>query len=146
MKFEELQKAKIEAMKEKNNEKKDAISAVIESAKKTVIDAGGDRTNIPDDIVNKAILKEIKTIDEQIASCPADRADLKDQFAKRKSYIEAYAPKMMTKDEVMKIINEKYADVVATKQKGQIMKAVMPEFKGKADGKMINEIIESLCQ
>ena len=91
-------------------------------------------------------MKEIKTIDEQLASCPADRTDLKETFMKRKSYIEVYAPQMMSKDEVLKIINEKFADVVATKQKGQIMKAIMPEFKGKADGKMINEIIEGLCK
>lgn len=146
MLFDDLKKAMVEAMKEKNKEKKDAISALIDASKKVVIDKGGDREHIPDDIVNQVILKEIKTIDEQISTCPADRSDLLDAFKKRKSFIEVYAPKMLSKDEILKIINDKFKDVVASKNKGAIMKAIMPELKGKADGKLINEIIEGLLQ
>lgn len=52
---------------------------------------------------------------------------------------------MLSKDEVKAILTEKYADVIATKNKGQIMKAVMAELKGKADGKVINEVVTELC-
>ena len=52
----------------------------------------------------------------------------------------------MGADEIRNIINEKFADIVATKDKGKIMKAVMPEFKGKADGKLINQIITELLK
>ena len=41
---------------------------------------------------------------------------------------------------------EKFADVVATKNKGQIMKAVMADMKGKADGKLINQVVAGLCE
>ena len=47
---------------------------------------------------------------------------------------------------VKKIIEEKFADVVATKNKGAIMKAVMGELKGKADGKVINQVVGELCK
>ena len=53
---------------------------------------------------------------------------------------------MLSKDEILKIINEKFKDVIETKNKGQIMKSIMPEFKGKADGKLINEIVEEICK
>ena len=37
-------------------------------------------------------------------------------------------------------------DVIATKNKGQIMKAVMADMKGKADGKVINQVVAELCK
>ena len=53
---------------------------------------------------------------------------------------------MMSVEEVEKVLTEKFADVIATKNKGQIMKVVMPELKGKADGKVINQVVAKLCQ
>lgn len=134
------------AMKEKNQEKKNAIASIVDAAKKIVIDKGGDRVNIPDDIVSQVVLKELKTIKEQIDTCPADRSDLLTEFKNRYAIVEAYAPKLMSKEEILKLINEKFPDVVAGKNKGLIMKNIMPELKGKADGKLINEIVEELCK
>ena len=57
-----------------------------------------------------------------------------------------FAPKMLSADEVAAIIKEKYADVLATRNKGQIMKAVMGELKGKADGKVINQVVAELTK
>ena len=144
--IETLKKDMMAAMKEKNQEKKNAISSLVDAAKKIVIDKGGDRVNIPDDIVNSVILKELKTIKEQIDTCPSDRTDLLTEFKNRYAYVEAYAPKLMSKDEIMKLIHDKFAEVVASKNKGQIMKNLMTELKGKADGKLINEIVEELCK
>ncbi len=146
MLIEKIRADQITAMKEKDAEKKLAISSLIDAAKKVVIDKGGDRVNIPDEIVTQVVLKELKTIKEQIDSCPADRTDLLEEFKKRYAVVEAYAPKLMSKDEILKLINEKFADVVAGKNKGLIMKNIMPELKGKADGKLINEIVEELCK
>ena len=53
---------------------------------------------------------------------------------------------MMSEAEVEKVITEKFAEVLATKNKGMIMKAVMGELKGKADGKVINQVVAKLCQ
>lgn len=52
----------------------------------------------------------------------------------------------MSEDEVRAYLNEKFADVLATKNKGQIMKAVMGDLKGKADGKVINQIVARVLQ
>ena len=53
---------------------------------------------------------------------------------------------MVPEEEVRAYITEKFADVVATKNKGQIMKAVMAQLKGKADGKVINQVVADLCR
>ena len=134
------------AMKEKNQEKKNAIASIIDAAKKIVIDKGEDRVNIPDATVVQVVLKELKTIKEQIDSCPTERTDLLDEFKRRYSYVETYAPTLMSKDEILKLVNDKFKDIISTKNKGQIMKNIMPELKGKADGKLINEIVEELCK
>ena len=51
------------------------------------------------------------------------------------------------KDAISSLVSaaKKFSDVIATGNKGQIMKAVMPHFKGKADGKVINQVVAKLC-
>ena len=141
-----IKKDMITAMKEKDQKKKDALASLVDAAKKVVIDSGGDRVNIPDEIVSKVVLKELKSIKEQIDTCPVDRTELLQEYKNRYSVVEAYAPKLMSKEEILKLINDKFKDIIEGKNKGLIMKNIMPELKGKADGKLINEIVEELCK
>lgn len=144
MQLETLQKEMIAAMKAKDKARKDAISSLVSAAKKAGIDAGC-RDNIGEDLVDKVILKELKTVQEQIDSCPADREDLLAEYKFRYDVISEYAPKLMSAEEVETFLKEKFADVLAGGNKGQIMKTVMPELKGKADGKVINQVVAKLC-
>ena len=112
-----LQKDMIAAMKAKDKPRKDAISALVSAVKKAGIDAGC-REDIPESMV--------------------------DQF--RYDVISAYAPKLLSAEEVKAILQEKFADLLATKNKGMIMKTVMAELKGKADGKVINQVVAELCK
>ena len=144
MQIEQLRKDMMAAMKARDKERKDAISSLVSAVKKNAIDAGC-REDIPEDMVDSTIMKEIKTVQEQIDSCPKDRTDLLEQYQKRYDIMKEYAPKLLSKEEVKAILEEKYADVIATKNKGQMMKTVMQELKGKADGKVINEVVTELC-
>ena len=134
MQFEKLQSDMIAAMKAHDKARKDSIS----------IDTGC-RDNITEDIVNQAVLKELKSVKEQIDTCPKERTDLLDEYNARLAVFEEYAPKMLSAEEVEAILKDKFADVIATKNKGMIMKTVMAELKGKADGKVINEVVAKLC-
>ena len=145
MQFNTLQKDMMAAMKARDKARKDSISVLVSSAKKLAIDEGC-REDIPEELVDRAILKEIKSVKEQIDTCPAERTDLMDQYKATLAVMEEYAPKMLSEEEIKTILNEKFADVIATKNKGQIMKAVMAELKGKADGKLINKVVGDLCQ
>ena len=144
MKLEELQKAMIAAMKNHEAQRKEVISLLVSNVKKLAIDAGT-RDDIPEEMLDSAILKELKTTKEQIDTCPASREDLLEQYRFKLSVVEEFAPKMLSAEEVEAILTSKFADVIATKNKGQIMKAVMQELKGKADGKVINEVVSKLC-
>lgn len=145
MQFETLQKDMIAAMKARDKARKDSISSLISAVKKVAIDEG-QRDNIGEELVDRVILKELKTAKEQIDSCPADRTDLLEEYQNRYDVIKEYAPAMMSREEVKAFITDRFAEVVAGKNKGMIMKNVMPALKGKADGKMINEVVAELCK
>ena len=144
MQMEQLQKDMIAAMKAKDKPRKEAISSLVSAVKKAAIDAGC-RDDIKEDMVDQVILKELKTVKEQIDTCPAEREDLKAEYQFRYDVIQEYAPSLMSEEEIRNFIMEKFADIVAQKNKGMIMKNVMPELKGKADGKLINQVVAKLC-
>ena len=137
MQLEALRKDMVAAMKAKDKERKEAISSLVSAVKKAAIDAGC-RDDIPESMVDQVILKELKTVKEQI--------DLKAEYQFRYDVIKEYAPAQMCAEEVKAYIQEKFAEVVATKNKGMIMKNVMADMKGKADGKVINQVVAELCK
>ncbi len=145
MKFDTLQKDMIAAMKAHDKARKDSISVLVSAAKKLAID-GGCREDIPEEMVDQAVLKELKSVKEQIETCPKDRTDLLEEYNARLKVFEEYAPKMLSAEEVEAILKDKFAEVIAGKNKGMIMKTIMPELKGKSDGKVINEVVAKLCQ
>ncbi len=145
MEFKKLQADMVAAMKAKDKTRKEAISMLIQAVKKVAIDEGH-RDDIADDFVDKIILKEIKSVKEQVDTCPDSRAELKAEYQARYDIYNEYAPKLLSADEIREILQTKFADVVASKNKGQIMKAVMAELKGKADGKVIGTVVEELIK
>ncbi len=145
MQFETLQKDMVAAMKERNKSRKDSISSLISAIKKVAIDEG-QRDNIMEELIDRVILKELKTVKEQLDTCPEERVDLKAEYQARYDVIQEYAPKLMSEDEVKEFIQTNFSKTVATKNKGEIMKLVMKELKGKADGKVINQVVAKLCE
>lgn len=145
MQLEVLQKDMVAAMKARDKSRKDSISALISAVKKTAIDEGC-RDDVKEELVDRVILKELKTAKEQIESCPKDRTELLEEYQARYDVIKEYAPAMMSAEEIKTLILEQFAEVAASKNKGMIMKNVMPVLKGKADGKVINEVVGELCK
>lgn len=135
----------IAAMKARDKARKDSIAVLVSAAKKAGIDAGC-REAIPEEMVDQAILKELKSVKEQVETCPKERAELLAEYQARLAVFEEFAPKMMDAEQIKAFLQEKFADVVATKNKGAIMKTVMPELKGKADGKEIGAVVAELCK
>ena len=145
MTFEKLQQDMIAAMKGRDADRKEVLSNLVSAAKKAAIDKQC-RDNITEEIVDAAILKELKTAKEQIDTCPPEREELMAKYKYNYDVIASYAPQMMSEEEIRATLEKDFADVIATKNKGQIMKTIMPAFKGKADGKLINQIVADLCK
>ena len=90
-------------------------------------------------------MKEIKQTKETLELNPADSTDIIEECKKRLAVLEAYAPKMMDEDEIEAVIQATLAelgiDAPTGKDKGRIMKTLMPKVKGKADGKLVNQLL-----
>ena len=150
MTFNELQAAMTAAMKERNRVKKDVIADMVTCAKNMAIERGC-KDNITDEIVKEAILKSKKRCQEQIDTCPKNRPDLLQAYTICMGYINEFAPKMMSEAEVKEAIGTILVQLSLNNReeklnKGMIMKAVMPELKGKADGKTINKVVENILK
>ena len=149
MTLEVLQKEMIAAMKNKDKERKDTLSSLIGAVKKAAIDQKC-KENITDKLVDEVILKEKKTVQEMIDTCPTDRESLLNEYKARMSIIEEFAPKLITDEvEIKNIITTllSQSGIEITKgNKGQIMKVVMPALKGKADMKVVNSVITEVLK
>ena len=133
----------IAAMKAQEKVRKNVISSLIAAVKKYGID-NGVRNDITEEMTDAVILKELKAAKEQIDTCPADRTELIEEYTAKYNIINEFAPVQMSAEEVKSLLTEKFSDVIATKNKGMIMKTVMAELKGKADGKIINAVVAEL--
>lgn len=143
-KTDEVRKAMVEAMKAKDKETKDTLSLLLAALKNKAIDK---RADLTEEEEVQVILKEIKQTKETLDLAPADRDDIIADCKKRLAVLETFAPKMMDADEIKAIIAGVLADLgiekATAKDKGKIMKELMPKVKGKADGKLVNEIVGS---
>lgn len=146
-KIDEVRSAMVAAMKAGDKERKAALSFLLSSLKNKAIDK---RADLTEEEESQVILKEIKQLKETLETTPADRTDIIEECRKRLAVIEEYAPKMMSDDEIRAVVNEVLAglgiDVPTAKDKGKIMKELMPKVKGKADGKAVNAIVASMMQ
>ena len=145
MTLETLQTEMIAAMKAKNKSRKDTISSLIGAIKKTAIDKRC-KDNITEELVNEVILKEKKTVQEMIDTCPANRTDLFFEYQERLHVIDEFAPKLVTdKDEIKRMILDTVS-IINTVDKKEWRKLVMPAMKGKADMKIVNEVFGELLK
>lgn len=144
MKIEQLQKEMINSMKSKNHVRKAVISDMIATAKNIAI-ARGCKDNISESIVQDAILKAKKTCQEQIDTCPESRTDKMAEYTEKMKYIDEFAPKMMSEENVRSFILTFFLEM-ENPNKGTIMKTIMPKLKGKADGKLINKVVDELLK
>lgn len=143
-KIDEVRSAMMAAMKAKDKERKDALSALLTALKNKAIDK---RADLTEEEETQVILKEIKQLKEIIEMTPADRTDILTECNSRLAVLEEYAPKMMDEAEIKAVVSEVLTslglDAPTAKEKGKIMKELMPKVKGKADGKLVSEVVAS---
>ena len=145
MTLETLQSEMIKAMKAKDKARKDTISSLIGAIKKTAIDKKC-KDNITEELCNEVLLKEKKTVQEMIDTCPREREDLLYEYQIRMVIISEFAPKLVTdKDEIKRIILD-IVSIINTVDKKERRKIVMTAMKGKADMKLVNEVLGELLK
>lgn len=143
-KTDEVRKAMVDAMKAKDKDTKDTLSLLLAALKNKAIDK---RADLTEEEEVQVILKEIKQTKESLEMTPSDRTDMIEECKRRLAVLETFAPKMMDADEIKAVVKSVLSELGITaptaKDKGRIMKELMPKVKGKADGKLVNEIVGS---
>ena len=141
-KIDEVRSAMVAAMKAGDKETKETLSMLLAALKNKAIDK---RADLTEEEEVQVVLKEIKQTKETLDMTPAERTDIIAECEKRLSVLEKYAPKMMDQAEIRSVIEALLAemglDAPTAKDKGKIMKNLMPKVKGKADGKLVNDLL-----
>lgn len=140
-KIDEVRADMVKAMKAGEKEKKDTLSLLLSALKNKAIDK---REELTPEEETQVVLKEIKQIKETLDMTPKDREDIIAECTMRLNVLSEYAPKMMTEAEIHEVIKAVLKETgipsPSPKDKGKIMKILMPKVKGKADGKLVNDI------
>lgn len=144
-----LQEDKIIAMKEGSDLKKMVLTDMIDKIQKASITPKG-RVEITEELVNEALIKYQKMMQEMIDTCPQSRVQTLAIYNAQMEIVKQYAPQILTDpviiaENIESILLEENIEA-EKKNKGQIMKVVMPKFKGKADMKIVNQVIEGLLK
>ena len=146
-KQEIVRTAMVEAMKSHNKERKDALSLLLAALKNAEINM---RRPLTEDEENEVVQKEIKQVKETLSLCPADREDIQSQCEYRIAVYSEFCPRMMNEADITDVIGEVLKDMTliypTPKDKGKIMQKLMPKVKGKADGKLVNQVLTNILK
>ncbi len=142
---EMVRKKMMEAMKQHDKERKETLSMLLSALKKQTIDK---REELTEEEEFAVVKKEIKQTKETLGSAPQDRMDIIEECKKKLLVYQEFAPEEMSAEEIKKVIYEVLKDEnienPTVKDKGRIMKSLMPRVKGKADGGLVNQLVGEL--
>ena len=137
----------MQAMKDKNKERKESLSMLLSALKNKAIDK---RADLTEEEENAVVLKEIKQCQEAIDTAPAGREDVIQENTARIAVYQEFAPRMMGREEIAAVVDQVLAELnlsaPTAKEKGLIMKTLMPRVKGKADSALVNQVLTSRLQ
>jgi uncharacterized protein YqeY len=134
------------AMRSGETQRRDVLRMVLAAVKQTEVDT---QKALDDAGVQDVLRKQIKQRQESVAdfSKAGRQADV-DRETAEIAVIEAYLPQMMTRAEIEALARQEIAELGASDAKatGQVMSRLMPHVKGRADGRLVNEVVRSLLQ
>ena len=143
-KIDTVRGAMMQAMRDKDKARKDALSLLLAALKNKAIDK---RADLTEEEENAVIFREIKQAQETVDTTPADRTQIIEEAKMRISVYSEFVPKLMDEEEIrtviVSVLSELAIEKPTVKDKGKIMKTLMPRVKGKADGGLVNQVLGS---
>ena len=146
-KIDDVRKEMVAAMKAGDKARKETLSSLLAALKNKAIDK---REDLTEEEEVQVVLKEIKQTKETLDMTPEDRTEIIEECRARIAVLEEFAPKMMGEEEIRSVIASVLSDMgldhPTAKDKGKIMKELMPKVKGKADGILVNELVSTFFE
>ena len=141
-KIDVVRKAMMDALKAGDKPRKEALSLLLSALKARNIDK---RADLTEDEENAVVYKEIKEAQETLDTTPADRTEIVDECRLRIAVYSEFAPKRMDEAEIRQVIAETLSELgieaPTAKDKGRLMKTLMPKLNGKAEGRLVNQLV-----
>jgi len=141
--LEQLKADKIKAMKMRDEVTKSTLTSILGAITNAAI-AQGCKDNITDKLVNTVLLKEKKTMQEMIDTCPVERKDLHTEYLAKMQVICQYAPSMITDKEVIKTKILASGILIEPSKRGEIMKYI--KTIGNIDMKIANQVVTEMIK
>lgn len=135
-----------EALKAGNKIKVSTIRLLLSEIKNEEIKKRGE---LEETEVHEVLRRQIRRRDEAIFEYKkADRIDLAEKEGAEKKILEDYMPPQLSDEELSKIVASIVEEVGASsvKELGKVMGRVMPEIKGKADGKRVSAMVKRILE
>lgn len=131
------------AMREKDEMKKNVVTMVRAAVKQYEVD---NRVDLDDEGIVEIIAKEVKKRKDALPEY--EKSGREEAIASLKSeidYLMKYLPEQLSEEEVKNIVVETIAETGAAgmKDMGKVMSAVIAKTKGRADGKLISQLVKS---
>lgn len=139
MTLEILQSEMISAMKAKNKIRKEALSSIVDAINKATITSTG-RIAVTEELINQVLLKEKKTAEEMIETCPASRTELLEEYTQKLAIINEFAPQLIADEKEIENLIKSFNIELTKANRGSIMKML----KGKVDMKIANKVLGGL--
>ena len=143
---QKLQEDLKSSMKNKDNTKKSVVTLIRASIKQYEVD---NRVELGDEEITDLIAKQLKqTRDSRDEFAKAGREDLVEKADAEIEILKEYLPQQLSEEELNEIVISTISEVGATSMKDMknIMSSIMPKVKGRADGKLINELVKKNLQ
>lgn len=134
------------AMKEKQQLRKSVITLARSAIKQIEVDK---RVELDDEGVIEILSKQVKQKKDAIDEfTKGGREDLANEAKAEIDILMDYLPQQLTEEEVTDIVRQVVDEVGANSPKdmGKVMSAVMPKLKGRADGKLVNQVVRQFLQ
>ncbi|MDD6272987.1 MAG: GatB/YqeY domain-containing protein [bacterium] len=144
MLYETISKDMVNAMKSKDKETLSTLRLLKSAIDLYLVNNKLERNNASDEIVIDVVSKQVKTHKESIEEFKkGNRQDLIDNLNREIELLSKYLPEQLSEDEIRSEIDKVFDKLKPTSMKdmGNIMKELGPIFKGKADMKLVNNIV-----
>jgi uncharacterized protein len=134
------------ALKNKDKQKLSTIRMLKSAIKKEEIDK---KRPLNDDEIISVIMREVKQRKDSLAEYKAaGRDDLAEKEQAEIDILSAYLPEQMSEEELKALVQQVIDEVGAGSKAdmGKVMSAIMPKVKGRAEGRLVNRMVQEALQ
>jgi uncharacterized protein len=131
-----------QAMKNKEKDKLSVIRMVKSSIQNEAIKTGNE---LSEDEELTVLSREVKQRKDSLHEFDkAGRQDLVEKIRTELQYVELYMPKQLSEEEVSEIVKQAISETGASSkaEMGKVMAVIMPKVKGKAEGSLVNKLVQ----